>query len=140
TAKDVAEITRLLDESSFDELTLEVEGMKLTARRSGATALAVPTALRVPTAPEPGEPAEPAGPAPAVSPQESSKSTPTREIIAPLLGTFYRAPKPGAAPFVELGSAVVEDTISGIIDAMKLTNTVRAGIRARLAAIRVQYG
>ena len=48
---------------------------------------------------------------------------------SPLLGTFYRAPKPGAPPFVEVGSAVEADTVVAIIEVMKLMNTVRAGVR-----------
>ncbi|MGS0014447.1 acetyl-CoA carboxylase biotin carboxyl carrier protein, partial [Escherichia coli] len=50
-------------------------------------------------------------------------------VPAPLLGTFYRAPKPGAPPFVEIGAKVEADTIIGIIEVMKLMNTVRAGVR-----------
>jgi acetyl-CoA carboxylase biotin carboxyl carrier protein len=61
-------------------------------------------------------------------------------VTAPLLGTFYRAPKPGAAPFVEVGSQVEEDTIIGIIEVMKLMNTVRAGVRGRVIQILCQDG
>ena len=61
-------------------------------------------------------------------------------VTAPLLGTFYRAPKPGAPPFVEVGSAVEEDTIIGIIEVMKLMNTVRAGTRGKVLEILAQDG
>jgi acetyl-CoA carboxylase biotin carboxyl carrier protein len=67
-------------------------------------------------------------------------------VAAPLLGTFYRAPKPGAPPFVEVGSRVEEDTIVGIIEVMKLMNTVRAGVRGEVVEILgrdgmlVEYG
>jgi acetyl-CoA carboxylase biotin carboxyl carrier protein len=62
------------------------------------------------------------------------------EVRAPLLGTFYRAPKPGAPPFVEVGAAVEPDTIVGIIEVMKLMNTVRAGARGLVREIRAQDG
>jgi acetyl-CoA carboxylase biotin carboxyl carrier protein len=52
-----------------------------------------------------------------------------------MLGTFYRAPKPGSPPFVTAGSAVEEDTIIGIIEVMKLMNTVRAQVRGTVADI-----
>ena len=131
TAKDVAEITRLLEESDFDELTLELDGLKLAVRRKGAAA---PAALEatVPATPA----AQPRVPESA-SPGEASA---TQSITAPLLGTFYRAPKPGAPPFVEVGSAVEEDTIVGIIEVMKLMNTVRAGTRGRVVDILAQDG
>jgi acetyl-CoA carboxylase biotin carboxyl carrier protein len=62
------------------------------------------------------------------------------DVTAPLLGTFYRAPKPGAPAFVDVGSAVAEDTIIGIIEVMKLMNTVRAGTRGRVVDVLAQDG
>jgi acetyl-CoA carboxylase biotin carboxyl carrier protein len=56
---------------------------------------------------------------------------------APLLGTFYRAPRPGAAPYVEVGDDVETDTVVGIIETMKLMNSVEAGVRGRVVEIRV---
>jgi acetyl-CoA carboxylase biotin carboxyl carrier protein len=62
------------------------------------------------------------------------------EIRAPLLGTFYRAPKPGAPAFVEIGSRVEDHTVVGIIETMKLMNPVHAGVRGRVAEIWVANG
>jgi acetyl-CoA carboxylase biotin carboxyl carrier protein len=59
------------------------------------------------------------------------------EVRAPLPGTFYRAPRPGAEPFVEVGSRVGEDTVVGIVETMKLFNPVHAGTRGRVAEICV---
>ena len=61
-----------------------------------------------------------------------------RELVvvrAPLPGTFYRAPRPGAAPFVELGSQVGPDTVVGIVETMKLMNSVTAGVAGTVAEI-----
>jgi acetyl-CoA carboxylase biotin carboxyl carrier protein len=132
TAQDVAQITRLLEESNFDELDLELDGLKLSIRR-GSSPKVQPVA---------------AGPLPAAGapiPAEAADPN-TLSVSAPLLGTFYRAPKPGAAPFVEIGSQVEEDTIVGIIEVMKLMNTVRAGVRGKVIQILgrdgalVEYG
>lgn len=57
-----------------------------------------------------------------------------------MLGTFYRAPKPGALPFVEVGAAVEADTVIGIVEVMKLMNTVRAGMRGTVVAVVAQDG
>ena len=147
TAKDVAEITRLLEQSSFDELYLEIDGVKLNLkRRTGGSADTAPLDGAAPSAPvraaaPTGAPA--AAPMPAAPQAEDADSV---SVTAPLLGTFYRAPKPGAAPFVEVGSAVQEDSIIGIIEVMKLMNTVRAGVRGRVTQILgrdgtlVEYG
>lgn len=150
TAKDVAEITRLLEESNFDELMLELDGLKLTLRRNGFAAAATSSKAEAGTAPasQPGS-AEAvsrdegltAGAAPAVGPAPPiAVDGATHNISAPLLGTFYRAPKPGSPPFIEVGSIVEEDTIVGIIEVMKLMNTVRAGTRGRVVAILAQDG
>lgn len=130
TAKDVAEITRLLEESNFDELTLELDGLQLTLKRSGTAPPAPPSVE---------EPRADAAPA-ADPPARAQSDERTVSVAAPLLGTFYRAPKPGAPPFVEVGSEVEDDTIIGIIEVMKLMNTVRAGARGRVAAILAQDG
>jgi acetyl-CoA carboxylase biotin carboxyl carrier protein len=135
TAKDVAEITRLLAESDFDELFLELDGLKLTLRRNGAAA--PPPADAAPAA----TPSPVATPSPAAAvPASAAAHVATQSVTAPLLGTFYRAPKPGAPPFVEVGSTVEEDTIIGIIEVMKLMNTVRAGARGTVVEIPAQDG
>jgi acetyl-CoA carboxylase biotin carboxyl carrier protein len=56
-------------------------------------------------------------------------------VAAPLPGTFYRAPRPGAAPFVEVGDEVGEDTVVAIVETMKLMNSVHARTRGRVAEI-----
>lgn len=155
TAKDVAEITRLLEQSSFDELHLEFDGVKLSLRRggagvaprSGSAAGGASSADSAPDASSAG--AHPAAVRPATRPADSS--SPARvpapssdpnvsDVPAPLLGTFYRAPKPGAPPFVEIGSAVQAETIIGIIEVMKLMNTVRAGVSGRVTEILARDG
>lgn len=179
TAKDVAEITRLLEESSFDELYLELDGVKLSLKRNGAAGRAwggpsaaapgnAPSLGSAPglgNAPSSGNAPSPAnartpgnaptlGNAPARSPgtlspaPQSSPATTgasaadpnVHNVTSPLLGTYYRAPKPGAPPYVEVGSVVEEDTIVGIIEVMKLMNTVRAGARGRVTDILARDG
>jgi acetyl-CoA carboxylase biotin carboxyl carrier protein len=54
-------------------------------------------------------------------------------VRAPLPGTFYRAPRPGAAPFVEVGGRVGADTVIGIVETMKLMNSVPAGVAGVVA-------
>ena len=58
-------------------------------------------------------------------------------IRAPVVGTFYRAPEPGAPPFVEIGQAVEPDTIVCIIEVMKLMNSIRAGARGVVTQVLV---
>ena len=137
TAAEVAEIMRLVEQSGFDELTLEMEGTKISLRR-GAPAGAAP--------PAPIAAAAPAVTAAPAMPVAASADPALRDLPSPLLGTFYRAPKPGASPFVAVGSQVEEDTIVGIIEVMKLMNTVRAGVSGTVVELvaadgaLVEYG
>ncbi|MGA2189610.1 MAG: biotin/lipoyl-containing protein [Steroidobacteraceae bacterium] len=137
TAKDVAEISRLLDESEFDELHLELDGMKLSMRRGGS---ADPT-NKIASSAEPPPAVAAAGAEPA-SPVVAPGADPAglHTVTAPLLGTFYRAPRPGAPPYVEIGSEVEPDTVIGILEVMKLMNTVRAGAHGRVAQILARDG
>jgi acetyl-CoA carboxylase biotin carboxyl carrier protein len=58
-----------------------------------------------------------------------------RDVVTPLLGTFYRAPQPGAPPFVDVGSRVEQDTVVAIIETMKLMNPVYAGTTGTVGEI-----
>lgn len=141
TARDVAEILRVLEESSFDTLDLDMNGVQLRLRRSAAPpareqpAAAVPRASAPAVAPKPAAAASAAPPASAIAPEPGAVAVP-----APLLGIYYRAPKPGEAPFVEVGDRVQVDTIIGIIEVMKLMNTVRAGVTGQIVAISAPNG
>ena len=141
TAKDVQEIMRLLESSSFDSLSLEMNGVKLNLQR-GSTAVPAPQPLEQPSAPLPD-------PAPESLPQvvnsavtkiKPASDPGLADVASPLLGTFYRAPKPGEPPFVEVGARVEEDTVIGIIEVMKLMNSVLAGVRGVVAEILAENG
>ena len=134
TARDVAEISRLLEESNFDELYLEIDGLKLSLKRASAAKT------------EAGHgSAEASTPAAASHSVQAAVQAPAADpdihaVSAPLLGTFYRSPKPGAQPFVDVGSPVSEDSIVGIIEVMKLMNTVRAGVAGAVTEILAEDG
>jgi acetyl-CoA carboxylase biotin carboxyl carrier protein len=132
TAAEVAEIMRLVEQSGFDELTLEMDGIKLSLRR-GAAPVSSPTAPETSTAR-----AHP--PSPPVEDTPAAADPNVHEVASPLFGTFYRAPKPGALPYVEVGVQVEEDTVVAIIEVMKLMNTVRAGVRGTVTEILVSDG
>ncbi|MFM5950654.1 MAG: acetyl-CoA carboxylase biotin carboxyl carrier protein, partial [Novosphingobium sp.] len=84
------------------------------------------------TAPAPQEAMPQAAPA---TPRTSAPAADEVDVPAPLLGTFYHAPRPGDPPFVEPGQAITADTTIGIIEVMKLMNPVRAGVAGTVTAI-----
>ncbi|WP_417628473.1 acetyl-CoA carboxylase biotin carboxyl carrier protein [Pararhodobacter aggregans] len=130
TRADIDEILKLVDGSDFDELKLEMGDLKLELRRRGASA---PAAAAAPT------PAPVARPAEAVAAPVAASGG-GAGIPAPLLGTFWHAPRPGAAPFVQPGDVVQADTIIGIIEVMKLMNSVPAGIGGTVLEITAPNG
>jgi acetyl-CoA carboxylase biotin carboxyl carrier protein len=143
---DVLHILKLIDESKFDYFQLEVGELKITVSKGEPIPInsAAQTAA-APAAPPPA--AARSAPGPAATPQAPAaepKKAPIPEglvpITAPLLGTFYVAPEPGAPPFVKVGEAVTEDTTVGLIEVMKVFNSVRAGAKGIITEVVAQNG
>jgi acetyl-CoA carboxylase biotin carboxyl carrier protein len=133
TDDDVREILRIVDESDVGELRIETEGFSLHVLKNGATATAqAPRPVAVGSAPAPAPPAEPSPP-PAV--QDGTVVVPS-----PMLGTFYRAEAPGAAPFVEVGATVEPDSTVCIIEVMKMMNSVSAGVSGTVVEVCAENG
>lgn len=128
TSEDVADILRIVDGMEADRLRLSTARFDLLLVRDEDGAWSQST--RVTTEPVIVDaPAEPA--AADVSARQDTAAPPREglaEVRAPLPGAFYRAPKPGAAPFVEVGSQVTETAVVGIVETMKLMNSVPAGV------------
>jgi len=145
---DVQEILRLLEGSFHDELHLETKSFKLALRRAGGasgiwsqetTTLGAANLLNLGSG-NASLPAAPPG-AGAASPSPQAALAPGLAAIRPpLIGTFYRAAKPGAPPFVEEGSTVTPDTVVGIIETMKLMNPVLAQTSGTVVEIHAQNG
>jgi acetyl-CoA carboxylase biotin carboxyl carrier protein len=131
--EDVREILRLIDECELDELRIETEGFSLHVLRGG-----VRSEVR-------GQRSEAIAPVPDTghrAPAGNNGAT----IAAPMLGTFYRAEAPGAAPFVDVGAKVSADTIVCLIEVMKMMNSIPAGVEGTIVevcadnAALVEYG
>lgn len=139
TNEDVLEIVRLLDATKYDELHLETERFKLTIRRnreSGdwaqeAQVLSAPNVMQSSSTAQGGA----SNAAPAAAATLDIRKAGWIEVRAHLPGTFYRAAKPGAPPFVEIGSLVEKDSVVGILETMKLMNAVHAQASGEIAEI-----
>jgi len=136
TIEQIQAILKLIDESSCEEFRLETDGLKLVVlKRASGDQLPAPAA---PARPRPAAP-EPARAAPA--PSARVAVTVPQGVVAvraPMVGTFYRAPAPGAPPFVEVGSVVKETDTVGILEVMKLMNSIAAGVRGRVVRVCVE--
>jgi acetyl-CoA carboxylase biotin carboxyl carrier protein len=138
---DVREVLRVLDSSGLDELHLELADLTVTVRRAGAAGwTAEQQVLRRPVV-EGGS--EPAAGAAADAEGGSPRATVVEGLAAvhpPLPGTFYRAPKPGAPAFVEVGDEVREDSVVGIVETMKMMTPVHAGVSGTVVEFRLGNG
>ena len=129
--KEVEALIRLFERSDWHELRLETDGLKLVlSKDTDAAALGSEAEAVAASATEDS-------PAPACDAASADDLVP---ITAPNLGTFYRAPKPGIAPYVEVGQQVSESTEVCLIEVMKLFTPVRAGISGRIAKACVEDG
>jgi acetyl-CoA carboxylase biotin carboxyl carrier protein len=109
---DVREILRLIDESELDELRIDTPELQLHVRR-GAQPPDVETEL----------------------PADTSVSSGLHPIESPMLGIFYRAPAPGATPYVEIGAQVEPDTVVCLIEVMKMMNSIVAGVSGTIVEV-----
>ena len=133
---DVRDVLRVLDSSGLDEVDLTLPNLTLTVRREGASGWTVEQqVLRRPVVEGAGPAADPEQRAPRAAVPDGLVA-----VHPPLLGTFYRAPKPGAPPFVDVGDRVDEDTVVGIVETMKMMTPVHAGTRGTVVEFRTDNG
>lgn len=138
---EIATLIELFNGSDWDELHVEIDGLQLflstdphARLASGPVQAAAPVPVaHVAVAPAPA-PVAAAPAAPAVGAVPASWVA----IKAPNLGTFYRAPKPGAAPLVEVGQRVEPETEICLLEVMKLFTTVQAGMSGTVRQVAVQ--
>jgi oxaloacetate decarboxylase alpha subunit len=126
-AERIRELVRIVQESGVGEIEIEDEGMRVSVRRADELPV---SASGAPLAPQP-------------EPEDASVATaPLGDGIArvesPMVGTFYRAPQPGAPPFVAVGDVVVVGQTLCVLEAMKLMNEVKSELDGTVRAIHVE--
>ena len=131
----IKKLIELITESDVEEIEIKEgeETIRISRRSPNLVAQAVAPAYRpVEAAPLPTASSE----APASKPDNTKDIT----INAPMVGTFYRAPSPDSAPFVEVGQNVKEGDVICIIEAMKMMNQIEADRSGVIQAIDVSDG
>jgi oxaloacetate decarboxylase (Na+ extruding) subunit alpha len=127
-AERIRELVRIVQETGIGEVTIEEAGMRVSVRRSDDRS-------------GPVGPAETPLAAGDVAEAETPLAPSTNGLIrveAPMVGTFYRAPEPGAPPFVEEGQPVGAGQTLCVLEAMKLMNEVKSDVEAIVRAIHVE--
>jgi len=147
---EIKELIKLVDQTSVQELEIENEGARLFIRKPGKTEV-----VNVhPAAPQPVYQQISAVPSPVLSAPvmhaaetaavpdkaEAADTSNLHKIVSPMVGTFYAAPSPDAAPYVKSGDKVNEKTVVCIVEAMKLMNPLEAEVKGEIVDILVENG
>lgn len=141
TYDEIAEIIKLIDSSSCDELIVETGDIKLVVRRNGASAGAAAEYVERGSAPvtvSPAAPRKARAAAPKVAAADAAAGQ--IEVAAPMVGTFYRAPNPEARAFVDVGDVVGVGDPLCLIEVMKLFTTINAEVAGRIVQIGAENG
>jgi acetyl-CoA carboxylase biotin carboxyl carrier protein len=139
TPDDLRDVLHAMDSSGLDELHLELADLTVTVRREGAAGwTAEQQVLRSPVLHRDTD--RDADPAAAPPPERPRAEVPAGMVAVhpPLLGTFYRAPRPGEPPFVEVGDEIADDTVVGIVETMKMMTPVHAGVAGTVVEFRTE--
>lgn len=148
TPDDIKRVLGALADSDWDEAVVTVGDVSIAVARNGATlsghvapppppapAAAAPLVATVAPAPAPA-----ASPVAAPPPAAIPSATTGVDVKAPSIGVFWRAPEPGAAPFVEVGQRVEAGQEMCIIEVMKLMNRVQAPVAGVVEAVHIANG
>jgi acetyl-CoA carboxylase biotin carboxyl carrier protein len=138
--KDIKEIKSIIDLMKKHDLSvfeIEKEGFRLKLQRGAS---APPAAIVAPAATAGASKPAVAGAEPPAPAAKAIESVPMKEIVSPMVGTFYRAASPDGSPFVEVGKAVTEDTVVCIIEAMKVMNEIKAETSGVIAEVLADNG
>lgn len=137
---DIKQLLELVREHDLAEFEMEQDGLKMRVRKAShevvvTTAAPAPVAMPAPAAPAPVAAAAPA-PAPAAPVDDAT----LHFIKAPIVGTLYRSPEPGAKPFAEVGTRVKKGQVLCIIEAMKLMNEIECDVDGEVSAVYIENG
>ncbi len=140
--EDIERILDLVKAHDLAEFELERDGLKIRVRKASSAYSGPPLVhtMHAPAiAPVPAAaPLAAAGAAPAAPPDEDTLDLAV--VKSPIVGTFYRAPEPGAPSFVEVGQRVKKDQVLCIIEAMKLMNEITSEYEGEIVSIYVENG
>jgi acetyl-CoA carboxylase biotin carboxyl carrier protein len=130
--KDIKAVIDLMKKNDLSVFEMEKDGFKLKLQKGAGdqTVFAAPPAAST-------APAAPAAPSSTTAspPPEPEKGQGLKDILSPMVGTFYRASSPESPPFVDVGKEVTEETVVCIIEAMKVMNEIKAEMKGVIAEV-----
>jgi acetyl-CoA carboxylase biotin carboxyl carrier protein len=142
--KDLKKLIDMMRKAELTEVDVEQEGIKIKLRKGAAPEMSIPAVAVAPAAVAVAPAAAPA-PAPVAAPAPAPAAAPAAApapsgvtITAPMVGTFYRAASPEAAPYVSEGTVIEPGKTVCIIEAMKLMNEIKAEVKGKIIKVLVE--
>lgn len=136
--KDIKAVIDLMKKNDLSVFEMEKDGFKLKLQKGAGDQTIFAAPAVAPTAPPPSAPPA-TSPGPASAP-ETEKKAALKEILSPMVGTFYRAGSPESPSFVDVGKEVTEESVVCIIEAMKVMNEIKAEIKGVIAEVVAENG
>ena len=126
--KDIKAVIDLMKKNDLSVFEMEKDGFKLKLQKgAGEQTIFAPQPAVAPVAPAPTAP-------------EAAPSASLKDVVSPMVGTFYRAGSPDAPPFVDVGKEVNEETVVCIIEAMKVMNEIKAETKGVITEVVAENG
>ena len=140
--KDIRAIIDLMKKNDLSIFELEKEGFRLKLQKglAGQPVIVAPAGMALPSPGNGNGSGGTTSEAESEQSQAGTGSTPLRDIVSPMVGTFYRTPAPESPPFVDIGKSVTEDSVVCIIEAMKVMNEIKAEIGGTIAEVVAENG
>ena len=132
--KDIKAIIDLMRKNDLSVFEMEKDGFRLKLQKGAGDQTVFSQPASAPAAPAA---TSAAGSAPAAEPQKAST---LKDILSPMVGTFYRAGSPETPAFVDVGKEVSEETVVCIIEAMKVMNEIKAEVKGVISEVLVEGG
>jgi len=133
--KDIKAIIDLMKKNDLSVFEMEKDGFRLKLQKGAGEQTVFSSPAPVAPAPAANGPAATAAPAP-----EAAAASTFKDIVSPMVGTFYRAGSPETPAFVDVGKEVSEETVVCIIEAMKVMNEIKAETKGVIAEIVAENG
>ncbi len=138
----VKKLIELLEESGIAEIEITEgeESVRISRYPAGPAPVVMPAPAPAGAAPQPAQPSPGPAPEPAADTPDAKAPDPGQTVTAPMVGTYYSAPAPGAKPFVEVGSTIEAGDTLCIIEAMKMMNQIEAEIGGTVVSVLAENG
>jgi acetyl-CoA carboxylase biotin carboxyl carrier protein len=137
--KDIKAVIDLMRKNDLSVFEMEKDGFRLKLQKGSGELPVYSQPAPAPTTSAPATNA-PAGPSAEAAASTSEKSSALKDVVSPMVGTFYRANSPESPPFVDIGKEVSEETVVCIIEAMKVMNEIKAETKGVIAEIVAENG